>query len=53
MKGSEISCGVYKFKDKIIALPITEIISENNFLIMKQNTRVSQKKLHQQESMIY
>ena len=31
MKGSEISCGVYKFKDKIIALPITEIISENNF----------------------
>ena len=31
IKGSEISCGVYKFKDKIIALPITEIISENNF----------------------
>ena len=31
VKGSEISCGVYKFKDKIIALPITEIISENIF----------------------
>ena len=31
MKGSEISCGIYKVKDKIIALPITEIISENIF----------------------
>lgn len=31
VKGSEISCGVYKIKDKIIALPITEIISDNIF----------------------
>ena len=31
VKGSEISCGIYKVKDKIIALPITEIISDNIF----------------------
>ena len=29
--GTEISCGVFKIKDKIILLPITEIISENDF----------------------
>ena len=29
--GTEISCGVFKIKDKIILLPITEIISENEF----------------------
>ena len=29
--GTEISCGVFKIKDDIILLPITEIISENEF----------------------
>ena len=29
--GTEISCGVFKIKDDIILLPITEIISENDF----------------------
>jgi len=31
LKGREISVGVYKANDKIICLPITEIISENDF----------------------
>ena len=31
INGTEVSCGVYSDKNKIIALPITEIISENNF----------------------
>tara|TARA_B100000767_G_scaffold73930_1_gene70656 strand:- start:266 stop:1243 length:978 start_codon:yes stop_codon:yes gene_type:complete len=29
--GIEISCGVYKNKNKILALPITEIVTENEF----------------------
>ncbi len=31
LKGREVSVGVYKANDKIICLPITEIISENDF----------------------
>jgi len=31
IEGTEISCGVYKKKDRIQALPITEILTENEF----------------------
>ncbi len=31
ISGKEVSCGVLTFKNKIISLPITEIISENDF----------------------
>lgn len=31
IKGTEVSCGAFKTKDEIIILPITEIISENDF----------------------
>ena len=31
IKGIEVSCGAFKNKDEIIILPITEIISENDF----------------------
>ena len=31
IKGTEVSCGVLKIKEEIILLPITEIISENDF----------------------
>ena len=31
INGVEVSCGVYKDKDKILTLPLTEIISENAF----------------------
>jgi len=31
IKGTEISCGVLKINNEIILLPITEIISENDF----------------------
>ena len=31
IKGTEVSCGAFNTKDEIIILPITEIISENDF----------------------
>jgi D-alanine-D-alanine ligase len=31
MSGTEITCGVYKTKDKSVVLPITEVVSENEF----------------------
>lgn len=31
MKGVEITCGVYKTKDKAVAFPITEVVSKNEF----------------------
>ena len=31
MGGIEITCGVYKTKDKSVVLPITEVVSENEF----------------------
>jgi D-alanine-D-alanine ligase len=31
LEGIEVTCGVYKFNGKTIALPITEIISKNEF----------------------
>lgn len=31
MSGIEITCGVYKTKDKSVVLPITEVVSENEF----------------------
>jgi D-alanine-D-alanine ligase len=31
LKGTEITCGVYKTKTKEVVLPITEVVSENEF----------------------
>lgn len=31
MKGTEITCGVYKTKDKAVAFPITEVVTHNEF----------------------
>lgn len=31
MKGTEITCGVYKTKQKTVVLPITEVVSQNEF----------------------
>lgn len=31
MKGTEITCGVYKTKEKAIAFPITEVVTHNEF----------------------
>lgn len=31
MKGTEITCGVYKTKNKAVAFPITEVVSKNEF----------------------
>ena len=31
IKGTEVSCGIFKIKDQINLLPITEIVSENDF----------------------
>lgn len=31
LEGKEVTCGVYKYKGKTMALPITEIISNNEF----------------------
>lgn len=31
MSGTEITCGIYKTKEKTVALPITEVVSQNEF----------------------
>ena len=31
MKGTEITCGMYKTKEKTVVFPITEVVSENEF----------------------
>ena len=31
MQGTEVTCGVYKTKDKAIAFPITEVVTKNEF----------------------
>ena len=31
MKGTEVTCGCYKTKDKSVVLPITEVVTENEF----------------------
>ena len=31
MKGTEVTCGAYKTKDKAIAFPITEVVTHNEF----------------------
>ena len=31
MKGTEVTCGVYKTKDKSVAFPITEVVTKNEF----------------------
>lgn len=44
MKGTEITCGVYKTKDKTVALPITEVVTANEFFDYdaKYNGQVSE-----------
>ncbi len=31
MRGTEVTCGVYKTKDKAVAFPITEVVTHNEF----------------------
>ncbi|MBR7155154.1 MAG: D-alanine--D-alanine ligase [Paludibacteraceae bacterium] len=31
MKGTEVTCGVYKTQDKAVAFPITEVVTKNEF----------------------
>ena len=31
MQGTEVTCGVYKTKDKAVAFPITEVVTKNEF----------------------
>ena len=31
MQGTEVTCGVYKTKDKAVAFPITEVVTHNEF----------------------
>ena len=31
MKGTEVTCGVYKTRDKAVAFPITEVVTKNEF----------------------
>jgi D-alanine-D-alanine ligase len=31
MKGTEVTCGVYKTKEKAVAFPITEVVTHNEF----------------------
>ena len=31
MKGTEVTCGVYKPKDKAVAFPVTEVVTKNEF----------------------
>ena len=31
MKGTEVTCGVYKTKEKAVAFPITEVVTKNEF----------------------
>jgi D-alanine-D-alanine ligase len=31
LKGVEVTCGVYRNNDELVALPLTEIVSENDF----------------------
>lgn len=44
MQGTEITCGVYKTKDKQVAFPITEVVSQNEFFDYdaKYNGQVSE-----------
>ena len=46
--GREFSIGVTNFDKEIKVLAVTELISENDFLIMKLNMKVNIKKLHRQ-----
>ena len=31
LKGTEVTCGIYKTKDKTVVLPLTEVVSKNEF----------------------
>ncbi len=44
MEGTEITCGCYKTKDKSVVLPITEVVTENEFFDYdaKYNGQVSE-----------
>ena len=44
--GREFTIGVFRTKGQVITLPITEIITKNEFLTLRPNTREPVKKLH-------
>jgi D-alanine-D-alanine ligase len=44
VSGREFTVGVFKTVKEIVVLPITEVISKNDFLIMKPSTRVEARK---------
>jgi D-alanine-D-alanine ligase len=50
LDGTEVSVGVINYKGITTVLPITEIVSENEFLTMKLNTLENPKKSHQRIS---
>lgn len=46
ISGREFTIGVFKSKGTTTVLPITEILTENEFLILKQNTKGRVRKKH-------
>ena len=40
MKGTEVTCGVYKTKDKAVAFPITEVVTQNEFFDYDETLRI-------------
>ena len=49
MKGTELTCGCYKTRDKSVVFPITEVYRTMNILIIKRNIMVNRMKLHRLE----
>ena len=53
LEGTEVSVGVMKYKNETVVFGITELISENDFLIMMLNISVNHKKLLLQISVLF
>lgn len=49
LKGTEVSVGVVILNGKTTALPVTEIVSENDFLTTMPNMKANRKKSRLQE----
>lgn len=45
LDGTEVSVGVINYKGNVTVLPITEIVSDNDSLIIRQNILVNPKRL--------
>ena len=39
LQGTEVTCGIHNFDFSLKTLPITEIVSDNDFLITKLNMK--------------